>query len=179
MLQFTQMSTETFKTNNETYTPLESPEILGTEKEGVLLEETGFDDPELKALAEQNPMAINQGEINIDLINGLQTRKDGRAFKITAGEQGAVAGAIYGITRGKDHGTMELVYYMDQDFEGQGIMGASVRAIASEYGKKYDLMFDIGDTNEHSAKIARSVGAQALGSTGVATQFFTDRRRQR
>lgn len=172
------MSTETFKTNNtETYTSLEEPEILLTEKEGVFLEETGFGDPELLALAEKNPTAINQGEININLLKDMQARKDGRAFKITAGEQGAVAGAVYGITRGRDYGTMELVYYVDQDFEGQGVMGASVRAIAAKYGKQYDLMFDIGDTNEHSARIARSVGARALSSTGVATQFYTDRRK--
>ena len=44
-------------------------------------------------------------------------------------EQGAV-GAIYGITKGHDYGTMELAYYMDSAVEGQGVMGASVGALA-------------------------------------------------
>lgn len=170
------MSIEAFKTNTiETYIPLENPEILGTEQAGVLLEETGFDDPELLRLAQENPTAINQGEINIELINGLQTRKDGRAFKITAGEQGAVAGVVYGITRGKDRGTMELVYYADQDFTGQGIMRASVAAVAARYKSEYELMLDIGNENEASIRIARAIGAKALDATNEAKRYYTDR----
>ena len=59
------------------FEPLEDPEIIPTDKEGLMLEETAADDPELMALARANEFAIHQGEINMDMMNSLRARRDG------------------------------------------------------------------------------------------------------
>lgn len=163
---------------HRTYEPLENPEYLETGVADVLLEETTSDDPDLLELAQNNNFAIMQGELNMELMNSLEARKDGRIYKIRAGEDGATAGVIYGITRGRDSGTMELAYYLDQNAQGQGIMGASVAALKNRFESEYELMFDIHNDNQPSIKIARAVGGLALSESGDHTQFFTTRRRK-
>lgn len=171
------MSIETKKINPN-YTPLENPEYLEVDIEKVFLEETKSDDPDLLELAQNNNFAIMQGELNMELMNSLEARKDGRIYKIRAGEDGDIAGVIYGITRGRDYGTMELAYYLDEGAQGQGIMGASVAAIKDRFGSEYSLMFDIHNDNTPSIKIARAIGGLALDESGDHTKYFTTRRRK-
>ncbi len=165
------------RNSDHEYEDLPNPEVLPTALEGVSAIETNFDDPELQELIERNTLSIRQGEIDIDAITSLRSRKDGFAYKVELEEDGSTraVGAVYLITKGRDTRTAEAAYFVDQSYEGQGIMGASVAAVASRYQSDYELMFDIGNENEASIRIARSLGAKALDATDVAKRYYTDR----
>lgn len=177
MLKLLQMSIETNSRTIDTYVPLEDPEIIETDIENVVLEETGFDDPELEVLAGRNAFALQQGEINADYLHSLRTRTDGRVYMIRHSESQDAIGVLYGVTKGKDYRTMELAYYIDEAEQGKGVTGASVRAFVAKHDTEYEFQFDIAHSNEPSIKIARSVGAVALSDSGSSSQYFTSRRR--
>lgn len=161
------------------YEDLASPEVLPTVLEGVSAVETNFDDPELQELIEKNTLSIRQGEIDIDSISMLRSRKDGFAYKVQLEDESGTqtVGAVYLITKGRDARTAEAAYFVDQSYEGQGIMGASVAAVANRYQSDYELMFDIGNENEASIRIARSLGAKALDATATSQRYYADRKR--
>lgn len=174
------MSLETYKPTYETkeYKPLEDPIILETSREDILAVETTFDDPELHELAANNSVALNQGEIAIDRINSLETRKDGYAFKILRAEEGSdshVAGVVYVIKKGLDFRTVELAYYTDEDEQGKGVMGASVAAVGAHFNQTKDIKFEIHNNNEASIRVARKLGAAALGADGDHMNYYVSR----
>jgi RimJ/RimL family protein N-acetyltransferase len=175
------MQLETYKQTYETkeYIPLEDPIVLETARDDVLAVETTFDDPELQQLAADNTIALRQGEIAIDRINSLEPRKDGYAFKILRADEDEahVAGVVYVVKKGLDSRTVELAYYTDEKEQGNGLMSVGVAAVGGHFNKTKDLKFEIHNNNEASIRVARKLGAAALGVNGDHMNYYVDRGR--
>lgn len=135
------------------------------DREDLRLERGFITDLDVAEFAHMHHAEMVDGDLNTDYLSTLQPN-EALVYKILHEEENELeelAGLIYLIKKGMEHGSLQIAYVVANEYQGEGIGKSSVGAVTQEIGEKYDLVAHIDHDNERSTRIVRGLGYFATG----------------
>ena len=143
------------------------------EPAAVYLEECSTKDEALLEFVATNRAATRQGNIDIDALTNLD-HPQAWAYKImkAAEEPGAddeIVGAAYALRKGMEHGSVQIMYVIASQLQGQGYGTEAVKQLTDQLTERYDVVAMIDKLNEPSKKVVQGLGYWAMGESRFDT----------
>jgi RimJ/RimL family protein N-acetyltransferase len=171
--------TQALERHNTNIAPSDPESEIPTEREDVFLRERTPDD--LRELADKN---FDDLRMDFDL-NGMTGLKPPRgwAYEILKRQEEEdkeplLVGGIYVDKRGMDTGTVQLAYFIDREYRGQGLASASVAAATELLTRKYDIVANINRLNTPSINLVRGLGYASISWGDTSEQSYLKERQR-